>query len=194
MSIVTENDKRRSCLQASITSSVNMLEIAILLCIIGTGVWWTFERLNRPTALKKQPQQPLFETPLPLPAKEFDLNTAKPLAYRPFRHGPNFVTMGIRKMDWNRWIEMDSDFLRYHDLKVAEIEKDCEAHIRYVDNEVTRDACFEMLEELAKFLSNRYPGIFELGQDTISNKVTGEAFQYPARMPESSRDEFGVLG
>jgi hypothetical protein len=193
MSIVTENDKRRSYLQASITSSVNMLEIAILLCIIGAGVWWTFERLNRPTALKKQPQQPLFETPLPLPAKEFDLNTAKPLAYRPFRHGPNFVTMGIRKMDWNRWIEMDSNFLRYHDLKVAEIEQDCEAHIRYVDNAVTRDACFEMLEELAQYLSNRYPGIFKLDQDAISNRVTGEVFQYPARMPESSCHWSGVL-
>jgi hypothetical protein len=164
-----------------------------LLCIIGAGVWWTFERLNRPTASKKQPQQPPFQTPQPLPAKDFDLNTAKPLAYRPFRHGPNFVTMGIRKMDWNRWIEMDSNFLRYHDLKVAEIEKDCEAHIRYVDNAVTRDACFEMLEELAKYLSNRYPGVFELGQETICNKVTGEVFRYPARMPGPSRREPGIF-
>jgi hypothetical protein len=194
MDIVTENDKRRSYLQASTASNVNMLEIAFLLCIIGSGVWWAFERLNRPTASKKQPQQPLFETPLPLPAKDFDLNTAKPLAYRPFRHGPNFVTMGIRKMDWNSWIEMDSNFLRYHDLKVAEIEKDCEAHIRYVDNAVTRDACFEMLEELAKYLSNRYPEIFELGRDSISNKVTGEVFQYPARTPESSCHGIGVFG
>jgi hypothetical protein len=193
MNIVTENDRRRFYLQGSTTSNANMLEIAALLCIIGAGVWWTFERLNRPTASKKQPQQPPFQTPQPLPAKDFDLNTAKPLAYRPFRHGPNFVTMGIRKMDWNRWIEMDSNFLRYHDLKVAEIEKDCEAHIRYVDNAVTRDACFEMLEELAKYLSNRYPGVFELGQETICNKVTGEVFRYPARMPGPSLHEPGIF-
>lgn len=96
-------------------------------------------------------------------------------------------------MDWNRWIEMDSNFLRYHDLKVGEIEKDCEAHIRYVDNTVTRDACFEMLEELAKYLSNRYPRIFKLDQNTISNKVTGEVFQYPARMPELSCHWSGML-
>lgn len=168
-----------------------MLQIAVLLCFIGAVAWWAFGRLNQLLASKKKP---LFQTPLPLPDKDFDLSTTKPLAYRPFRHGPNFVTMGIRKMDWNSWIEMDCNFLRYHDLKVAEIEKDSNAHIRYVDNPVTRDACFEMLEELAKYLSNRYPGVFKLEKDSICNTATGEVFQFPARMLESSWLGFGILG
>ena len=50
-----------------------------------------------------------------------------PKLYRPFRHGPNFVTMKIRKMNWNQWIEMDSNFLPFHDKKISELEKDVDA-------------------------------------------------------------------
>ena len=78
---------------------------------------------------------------------DFDLDVTKPQLYRPFRHGPNHVTMGIRKLDWNNWIEMDSNFMWFHDTKVSELEKDIDAHVQYVDNAVTRDACFEVLED-----------------------------------------------
>jgi hypothetical protein len=88
--------------------------------------------------------------------------------------------MGIRKLDWNNWIEMDSNFLWYHDLKVSELEKDIDAHVQYVDNAVTRDACFEVLEELTAYLTARYPKIFQLNDGILRNTLTGEAFTYPA--------------
>ena len=91
--------------------------------------------------------------------------------------------MGIRKLDWNHWIELDSNYRRYHDLKVSELNKDFAAHIDYVDNATTRDACFEMLEELTRYLTYRYPKIFQLKHGILHNAVTGESFQYPATSP-----------
>ncbi|OAA37820.1 hypothetical protein ISF_09905 [Cordyceps fumosorosea ARSEF 2679] len=91
--------------------------------------------------------------------------------------------MGIRKLDWDSWIEMDSDFLRYHDLKVSELQKNLGAHVQYVDNAVTREACFEVLEELAKYLTARYPKIFQCSDGSLANTLTGETFEYPATTP-----------
>ena len=88
--------------------------------------------------------------------------------------------MGIRKLDWDNWIEMDSNYKRYHDLKVAELEKDIDAHVQYYDDDVTKDACFEMLEELTRYLTHRYPRIFYLADGVLHNSVTGEKLRYPA--------------
>jgi hypothetical protein len=121
-----------------------------------------------------------WKTPSPKPLVDFDLDEKKPELYRPCRHGPNHVTMGIRKLDWNNWIEMDSNFLWYHDLKVSELEKDIDAHVQYVDNAVTRDACFEVLEELTAYLTARYPKIFQLSNGILRNTLTEEEFSYPA--------------
>jgi hypothetical protein len=88
--------------------------------------------------------------------------------------------MGIRKLDWDNWIEMDSNYERYHDLKVAELEKDIDAHVQYYDDDVTKDACFEMLEELTRYLTHRYPRIFHLADGVLHNTVTGEKLRYPA--------------
>lgn len=121
-----------------------------------------------------------WKTPSPKPLVDFDLDEKKPELYRPCRHGPNHVTMGIRKLDWNNWIEMDSNFLWYHDLKVSELEKDIDAHVQYVDNAVTRDACFEVLEELTAYLTARYPKIFQLSNGILRNTLTKEEFSYPA--------------
>ncbi|KAH6859721.1 hypothetical protein CUC08_Gglean009665 [Alternaria sp. MG1] len=91
--------------------------------------------------------------------------------------------MGIRKMHWNEWIEMDSNFIPYHDAKVRELEKDVASRVQYVDNEVTRLACFEVLEELTQYLTHRYPEVFQLHGNILRNTITAEEFQYPASNP-----------
>ncbi|KAG9196824.1 hypothetical protein G6514_003946 [Epicoccum nigrum] len=94
--------------------------------------------------------------------------------------------MGIRKMNWDEWIEMDSNFFRYHDMKVSELEKDVDARVKYVDNDVTRLACFEVLEELTQYLTKRYPEIFQLHDGALHNMITGERFEYPASSPKEA--------
>ncbi|KAK3179131.1 hypothetical protein K4F52_009377 [Lecanicillium sp. MT-2017a] len=91
--------------------------------------------------------------------------------------------MGIRKLDWNDWIQMDSNFQRYHDLKTSELKKDLSAHIQYVDDRVTRDACFEVLEELVRYLPHRYPGVFRHQGSLVENVITKETFALPPRNP-----------
>lgn len=88
--------------------------------------------------------------------------------------------MGIRGLPWNNWIEMDSNFLRYHDLKVSELNRDLYGHVKYVDNAATRAACFEVYEELAQFVSHRYPTVFKLKDNQLFNTETGEIFRFPA--------------
>lgn len=88
--------------------------------------------------------------------------------------------MGIRKLDWNDWIEMDTNFLPYHATKVAELEKDLAAHVQCADDERTRDACYETLEELVRFLTHRYPKVFWLDGGRLGNEATGEVFSWPA--------------
>lgn len=156
----------------------------LLLCIWLAVCWASFVALrSRKHVSESTPVGPsLFQTPLPVALEKFDLDATDPQLYRPMRHGPNHVTMGIRKLDWNHWIELDSNYLRYHNLKVQELNKDFGAHVDFVDNATTRDACFEMLEELTRFLTHRFPRIFRLDGRTLHNAVTGESFPYPAGM------------
>ncbi|KAJ4392800.1 hypothetical protein N0V91_011250 [Didymella pomorum] len=91
--------------------------------------------------------------------------------------------MGIRKMSWDEWIELDSNFLPYHDRKFSELGKDINAHVHYVNNAVTRLVCFEVLEELTRYLTHRYPDVFQLSGNVIRNTVTKKDYPYPASSP-----------
>lgn len=144
-----------------------------------------FDKFKQHLIICKGEKEP-FVTPLPEPAKGYKLELTEPKLYRPFRHGKNFITMGIRKMDWNEWIEMDSNFVRYHDIKVQQLEKDIDAHVGYVDNEVTRLACFEVYEELTQYLTHRFPEMFSLKDGILRNSVTKEEFPYPASTPQEA--------
>lgn len=146
---------------------------------------WPIHRKSS-TPQIQQPEKEPFIKPLPSPHPD-DPTSNDPKLYRPFRHGPNFVTMGIRKLQWDNWIEMDSYFLRYHDMKAAELKKDFKEHIKYVDNAVTKDACFELNKELVRHLTHRYPKTFRLEGGKVHNSLTGEAFAFPAGMLGSDR-------
>ncbi|KAI1612637.1 hypothetical protein EDD37DRAFT_656834 [Exophiala viscosa] len=123
--------------------------------------------------------EPLFQTPAPKPLdlSEKDLNA--PILYRPCKHGPNFITMGLRKVEWDDLIEMDSNFMEYHDIKAQELKKDFKSHVQYLDNPNVRDACCETYEEIAMYLTHRYPRVFKLEGDYVRNVATGEQFPFP---------------
>ncbi|KAI5461867.1 hypothetical protein BGZ63DRAFT_424721 [Mariannaea sp. PMI_226] len=168
----------------SITEFLGVAPDPTLFAIVAIGIIWLTFAYSRMLRKKSKIQDPeVFTTPAPKPLVDFDLSSAAPQLYRPFRHGVTHVTMGIRKLDWDNWIEMDCNYLRYHDLKVSELEKDLSAHVKYVDNAVTRDACFEVLEELTAYLTARYPKIFQIRDGILHNTLTKEKFNYPATTP-----------
>jgi hypothetical protein len=157
-----------------------------LLGVVFSIVTWLFLRSpfhtkGKITKTEEQKEENLFIMPLPAPVKDDTLRTS-PKLYRPFRHGPNFITMGIRKLSWDNWIEMDSYFLRYHAMKASELKKDFNAHVKYVDNAMTRDACFELYEELVRYLTHRYPKVYRLEGGKVYNSLTKENFPFPACM------------
>lgn len=84
--------------------------------------------------------------------------------------------MGIRSLDWNEWIEMDKNFIHYHDVKVSELEKHVDEHIKYTDDETARMACHEVFEELTRYLTHRYPDVFSIQDGHVCNALTGERF------------------
>lgn len=156
-------------------TAAKVLVLAAVLVIV-----FLYTQKTRKQATSKSahlaPSEKLWRTPAPKPLLDFDLAKAEPIKYRPFRHGTTHVTMGIRSLNWDEWIEMDKNFIRYHDVKVSELEKSTTDHVQYVDNAVTRLACYEVLEELAQFLPARYPSVFSTNGDQLSNSATGECF------------------
>ncbi|KAJ5711294.1 hypothetical protein N7488_005450 [Penicillium malachiteum] len=125
-----------------------------------------------------------FMRPTAAPYPDWDVLTSKPIPYRPFRYGPNyFVTMGLRSMKWDEWIELDNHYLKYHADKAKRIEERGEKC--YGTAPEAMDAAVELLEELCNYLPERYPNMFQKTPTGITNTVTHETFNITQRpLPE----------
>ncbi|KAF7289107.1 hypothetical protein HMN09_01358900 [Mycena chlorophos] len=110
------------------------------------------------------------------------LHEMKPPMYRPFRWGEYHVTMGIRSMQWNEWIEAHDQFesyyrIRQHRLAIKPQEllivqppsvrenvgQDEKVHIGG-----GAEAAIELVHELAEYLSRRYPTTFTVTRHAAS--------------------------
>ena len=87
-----------------------------------------------------------FKRPAASPYPEWDVHETKPLPYRPFRHGPYYITMGLRTMQWDEWIELDNHYLRFHEDKKRRIEERGEKCCKTAPE--AYDGALELLEEL----------------------------------------------
>ncbi|GME83903.1 unnamed protein product [Ambrosiozyma monospora] len=90
--------------------------------------------------------------------------------------------MGIRSMDWNSWIELDNEWLKYHNRKLARVEeKGTEVYGTLPE---AWDGAIEFLMELRRYLPDRYPTLFERTPQGIANKVTGESYKFVDLEPD----------
>ncbi|KAH8698593.1 Alg9-like mannosyltransferase family-domain-containing protein [Talaromyces proteolyticus] len=125
-----------------------------------------------------------FKRPEPVPYPDWNVETSKPIPYRPFRYGPKyFITMGLRSMKWDDWIELDNHYPRFHADKSRRIiergSKCCKTAPEAMDGAI------ELLEELASYLPARYPSMFRKTHVGIDNLFTGESFNIIQRpLPE----------
>lgn len=87
-----------------------------------------------------------FKRPDPPPYPDWDVYRTDPLPYRPFRHGPYHITMGLRTMQWDDWIELDNHYLKFHADKTRRIEERGATHCRTAPEAM--DGAIELLEEL----------------------------------------------
>ena len=87
-----------------------------------------------------------FKRPPVQPYPDWNLQSTKPLPYRPFRYGPYNITMGIRRMKWDEWIELDNQYPKYHKRKVERIAERGPTLSRTAPE--AYDGACELLEEL----------------------------------------------
>ncbi|KAF2268440.1 hypothetical protein CC78DRAFT_551302 [Lojkania enalia] len=116
-----------------------------------------------------------FKRPTAAPYPDWSVTETKPLPYRPFRYGPKYnVTMGLRNMHWDEWIELDNHYMKFHDLKAQRIIERGSKCSKTAP-EAFDGAC-ELLEELCDYLPQRYPSLYHKTDIGMDNIVTGESF------------------
>ncbi|EMF12472.1 uncharacterized protein SEPMUDRAFT_85505 [Sphaerulina musiva SO2202] len=120
-----------------------------------------------------------FERPAVAPYPNWSVTDTSPLKYRPFRYGPKYnITMGLRTLhQWDDWIELDNHYLRFHADKKRRIEERGAKCCRTDDSDPRAlDGAVELLEELASYLPERYPSMFQKTDVGIDNIITHESF------------------
>lgn len=131
-----------------------------------------------------------FKTPVPPPYPNWDFEKTKPLPYRAFRNKYT-ITMGIRNMEWDSWIELDNEWSKFHDEKVKRLaERGTEL---FGTEPEAQDAVFELLEEFRSYLPNRYPQLFEQTPKGLKNLKTGENFEFMGLKPSEMAEDPMVM-
>ncbi|KAF2195272.1 hypothetical protein K469DRAFT_545389 [Zopfia rhizophila CBS 207.26] len=121
-----------------------------------------------------------FRRPTAPPYPDWSVEHTKPLPYRPFRHGLKYnVTMGLRTMHWDEWIELDNHYIKFHDLKAQRIIERGPKCSKTAP-EAFDGAC-ELLEELCDYLPQRYPSLYHKTDVGMDNVFTGESFNIVER-------------
>lgn len=116
-----------------------------------------------------------YKAPIPVAFANWDVNKTKPLPYRAFKDKYS-ITMGIRSMEWDSWIELDNEWMKFHTAKVeraAKLGRDV-----YGTSPEAWDAALELLEEFWNYLPNRYPSLFRQLNTGLENLLTGEVFVF----------------
>lgn len=121
-----------------------------------------------------------YKRPVVLPYPGWSVYTTEPLPYRPFKYGPKYpITMGLRRMPWDEWIELDNQFPYFHAEKSRRIAE-LGGLIAQTAPEGLNGA-YELLEEFSEYLPQRYPSLFVRTPVGLDNLVTGERFNIMER-------------
>lgn len=119
-----------------------------------------------------------LETVPPYP--DWSVTDTEPLPYRAFRYGPKYnITMGLRTIPRDEWIELDNHYPKYHADKAERIAERGEKCVR-TDAEAF-PAAVELLEELANYVSARYPSLYTRTAVGVDNLWSGESFNIVER-------------
>lgn len=87
--------------------------------------------------------------------------------------------MGLRSIKPEDWIELDNQFPKYHADKAARLQERGSKCVQTLPE--AYPAAVELLEELAHYLPNRYPTLFQKTTTGLINLWSGEAFDIVER-------------
>ena len=119
-----------------------------------------------------------FRRPKAPPHPDWSPTDTAPLPYRPFRHGPKYnINLGLRSMNWDDWIELDNEYLRFHAEKAQRLTSRGPKCVKIDPSDPrAHAAALELLEELTAYLTERYPQMFTRTPVGLDNLLTGERF------------------
>ncbi|KAI9830845.1 MAG: hypothetical protein M1819_005370 [Sarea resinae] len=172
-----------------------LLYVALMVTFIGWlgayafGKWKgpVFGRSNSPDPEKSATAQnkpgawtPVnFKRPAAAPYANWDIRTTKPTPYRPFRYGPYHITMGVRSLKWDKWIELDNHYPKFHADKARRLKERGTKCFRTTPEAF--DGAVELLEEFCDYLPQRYPILFRKTAVGMDNLWSGETFNIVER-------------
>jgi len=119
-----------------------------------------------------------FKRPAASPYPDWSLENTKPLPYRPFRP-KYYVTMGLRSMGWDEWIELDNHYPKYHARKAERIAQRGSRCCKTAPE--VYDGAVELVEELCSYLPQRYPSLYKKTDVGMDNLWSGESFDIVER-------------
>ncbi|KZT52919.1 hypothetical protein CALCODRAFT_525264 [Calocera cornea HHB12733] len=99
-----------------------------------------------------------FDFPKFEPLLDFDFEKTLPVPYRPFKWGSYHVTMGIKSLEWEDWMELDNRFGEWHAIKATRAKSRGEKVVRTMPARPAKEAMYE----LAEYMSRRYPHIYRV--------------------------------
>ncbi|KAI0773761.1 hypothetical protein C8Q74DRAFT_779907 [Fomes fomentarius] len=100
-------------------------------------------------------------------------SVVKPIPYRPFKWGEYHVTMGIRAMPWDEWVELDREFPQYYKVCDYRIRTSGDRLLKVNDAQPGvvgsgHAAAREYMYELSEYLSRRHPDVYSVTRHPVS--------------------------
>ena len=97
----------------------------------------------------------------------FDLVKTAPPPFRALRYSYKRHVIEVKKFDMNSWILLDNQFPLYHRVKVDRLKK---RGSKIVDTlPPARDAARELCQDLAEYLSRRYPQVYRVSRSAVDH-------------------------
>ncbi|EEH20123.2 hypothetical protein PABG_02382 [Paracoccidioides brasiliensis Pb03] len=84
------------------------------------------------------------------------------------------ITMGLKRLDRHNWLTIDKNYLEQHKLRDTLFRTQGTKVLQCLPE--AKYACQELLQEIATYLCDRYPAIFEMDNDAVKITKTGEVF------------------
>lgn len=105
---------------------------------------------------------------------DFDWHFQPEKPYRPWHDGPYHVTMGLKNVTAQDWLEIDEKYLEKLALKKELLRTHRDDVVCILPG--CEESSFEALRLLVEVITRRYPSLFKKTKTGIENTVTNEVW------------------
>ncbi|OJD27210.1 hypothetical protein ACJ73_01394 [Blastomyces percursus] len=107
--------------------------------------------------------------------ESLDLENLTPYPVEQIKGRAKYRTnMGLKRLDQHNWLTIDKNYIEQHKLRDALLRTQRSKVFQCLPE--ARNACEELLNEVATYLCGRYPAIFAMDNDAVRITKTDEVF------------------